>query len=377
METETLRMNMTKRAIRFGFWLGMASAVFGMKLLSAGSARPLLWPTPSAIESVLPGLDQADLVPLPAPALLPTLGLYTTGTRTALSWNRDTTLARLHGDLSHPGFTPAFYQVQAYNPAIPDSLWGFVDASAESAVIVYDKADAKMDAWEGERLRYRLRYWAINTAGAYGLSAWSDSLVSIQDWTPPSFRISIDRLNRSRAGNWIIDDIHIRLLAAKDTNGVVDSLLFRETFTMNGLTQSLDTVRAIDSDYTFGLLAPAHVPETLTLWVRDRSGQKSRDTTVVLFWLPGEEGEMFAFPNPFNPAVDPVTVIRIPVADYRSAKIFDPFGNLVRVLRKNGAEDQFFEWDGRNGKGDRVSNGGYLFVIDGNETLYCKIAILR
>jgi flagellar hook assembly protein FlgD len=58
-------------------------------------------------------------------------------------------------------------------------------------------------------------------------------------------------------------------------------------------------------------------------------------------------------------------------------RILDPFGNLVKSLVKKASSDIFFEWDGRNERGDIVASGGYLCVVDGKRQLYCKIAVIK
>jgi hypothetical protein len=70
------------------------------------------------------------------------------------------------------------------------------------------------------------------------------------------------------------------------------------------------------------------------------------------------------------------SIVQINVPDITLARIFDPFGQLVRVLEKSGTSE-FFEWDGRNGSGEIVSRGGYICVVDGYEKLYCKIAVIH
>lgn len=86
------------------------------------------------------------------------------------------------------------------------------------------------------------------------------------------------------------------------------------------------------------------------------------------------------YPNPFNPIIEPTTlVVKSDGSSNIELKIFDLFGNLVRELdAPQGTAYNLVEWDGRNGKGEMVANGGYICVIKvGDETRMRKIAILK
>ena len=82
------------------------------------------------------------------------------------------------------------------------------------------------------------------------------------------------------------------------------------------------------------------------------------------------------FPNPFNPGRDEKSIIKVSGPGITKGRIFDPFGNLIKTLVKHES-DIFFEWDGCNELGEIVANGGYIFAVDGKQSLYCKIAILK
>lgn len=97
----------------------------------------------------------------------------------------------------------------------------------------------------------------------------------------------------------------------------------------------------------------------LSIRVFDGAGNESDVITLVIF-LQEKIPDMFAFPNPFNPMQENST-IRLNDVDETEVRIYDFFGNLVRVLAaKTNSRD--FVWDGRNGDGNHVANGGFICV---------------
>ena len=104
----------------------------------------------------------------------------------------------------------------------------------------------------------------------------------------------------------------------------------------------------------------------------------------------GPGGTAYSYPNPFHPPAQPATIAyKIDDDADVTLRVFTQSGNLV--LRKEFARgDQGgrsglneFVWDGRNGKGDLVSSGGYIVFIEAQgkgETLHVirrKLAVVR
>ena len=86
------------------------------------------------------------------------------------------------------------------------------------------------------------------------------------------------------------------------------------------------------------------------------------------------------YPNPFNPNSEVTTlVIKSDGATEIELKIYDLFGNLVRELNApTGIAYNQIVWDGRNGKGEMVANGGYICVVKvGKEVRMRKIAVMK
>ena len=102
--------------------------------------------------------------------------------------------------------------------------------------------------------------------------------------------------------------------------------------------------------------------------------------------------EVSVYPNPFNPSGDDAYALKAKLVFHLEKEtdvkitILDPFGQLIYSREARGKEglndghfDDNFCWDGRNGKGEVVGNGGYICVIDpvGGERQIRKIAVLK
>lgn len=92
----------------------------------------------------------------------------------------------------------------------------------------------------------------------------------------------------------------------------------------------------------------------------------------------------FAFPSPFNPATETVQIrfaLKNPAK--ASIKIFDGSGEMVREFSSPAPPGpnvaQNLRWDGRNGRGEMVTNGIYFYIIEasGNARMSGKIGVVR
>jgi hypothetical protein len=340
---------------------------------TAASERRTPWQTPQGVLRILPQVPN-DLSPtLSAPRLLHEPE-YTIGIRNVLYWPADS----IETASVSAGWNLLFYEIQARYPSQDSTvtLWGYVEAGQDSAVFT--------GLPEGVQIEYRLRYYARTGSGQFGLSRWSDPQVSIQDAHPPVLEeAEIVGLQRGSAVRWISGrNLAVRVRSNDAPAGKVMELAVREQSAFVDDTVFFDIVppkSSVDSVFSTVILkTPEHQPVTLTVWVIDVSGQTSESAfSTLFFWMPDEETRMFCFPNPFNPAKNEISVIQVRIPEAKTAKIFDPFGNMVCILHKKDPSDSFFEWNGRNQRGEVVANGGYLCVVEGQEKLYCKIAVLR
>jgi hypothetical protein len=125
------------------------------------------------------------------------------------------------------------------------------------------------------------------------------------------------------------------------------------------------------NDYTFDPPLRQYAEVT-----RDQFDQDYLATEIV--------DESFAFPNPFNPAAEPVQirfVLQKPAN--ASVKILDGGGEMVREFPSIAVPlanpVQVIQWDGRNGRGDLVDSGVYFYIITApaNPRVVGKIGVTR
>jgi len=110
---------------------------------------------------------------------------------------------------------------------------------------------------------------------------------------------------------------------------------------------------------------------------RDQLEQDYQSATVIV-------EASFAFPNPFNPDAEPIQIrFALKKAAPASVKILDGRGELVKefsgVAVSRPEIVQTIQWDGRNGRGEEVSNGVYFYIIEApeNRRIIGKIGVAR
>ena len=97
------------------------------------------------------------------------------------------------------------------------------------------------------------------------------------------------------------------------------------------------------------------------------------------FAMPSEKpGELYIYPNPFNPARD-VKISIDNLARDMSVSIFSSDGFLIRKYTSNQIYGKRFQWDGRNASGSAVSSGIYFIVaVNENSVIQTgKFALIR
>lgn len=301
----------------------------------------------------------------PAPALLPEPE-YSLNETNTIKWNNDS----IHAELEKIKISLKWYEVQAIIGQT--ELWGFVDASVDSATFINLPA--------GVPIEYRLRYIGIDSTGKYGLSYWSEPEISIQDKNPPAIhQLEILDLQQGETSAWILGNtVYCHIIATDSILGVVEKICISESSSFVIKTDTIiisDPPTYLDSEFSFSLSTPEQEPLTLDFWIIDRAGRQSLKKEFSLFWMT-PSSEIFCFPNPFNPKENEMTSIKIEDRNIDEVMIYDLFGNLVRKLKRDPGS-YFFEWDGRNGRDKLVSTGGYICVVPGSTNLYCKIAVVR
>jgi len=201
---------------------------------------------------------------------------------------------------------------------------------------------------------------------------WSNIVWSIQDATPPR----LDSMWVITEGEWVYDrDIKVHLRAHDASLGKIYGCEIVETCISGTYTKIIDFEHhkdSIDTTVDYTSVCPIRTPIEIRLHVFDGAGNQS-NTQLDTILLETIEDEIVGFPNPFDPNKQEMH-IRVKDQKVGKIRIYDPFGNLVRVLRdKSGPHD--FTWDGRNGRRELVANGGYLVVAKGIKPY--KIAVLK
>ncbi|MBD3179930.1 MAG: hypothetical protein GF417_10185 [Candidatus Latescibacteria bacterium] len=108
----------------------------------------------------------------------------------------------------------------------------------------------------------------------------------------------------------------------------------------------------------------------------DRAGNRSTPLRTEIMYEQGAH----CYPNPFNPERGEKAniVYRLNGPRRVTVYLYDRFGNLVLKKSDNGGRGwNEISWDGRNGRGRIVSNGGYICVIEGERDYKCKVAVLK
>ncbi len=93
---------------------------------------------------------------------------------------------------------------------------------------------------------------------------------------------------------------------------------------------------------------------------------------------PTPRAKITAHPNPFNPSTQ--ITIDLKVRSVVTAQIFDVTGRRVRNLWEGplGAGVSAIEWDGRDGRGQRVASGVYLLRVNtGGNVRTLKLTLLK
>jgi hypothetical protein len=325
--------------------------------------RIQVWESPFRVEQTVYRTAELDTT-LPVPRLYPEPP-YTLGRQNTIHWNSDS----IHTLLDPSGYNILFFEVKAVFDS--SEWWGFVDAFSDSATFI--------NLPPGKTINYFLRYYCQDTSMNYLRSRWSDSVRSIQDVSPPVVStLEIIGLLESGLKKWInTRTIQVRVSASDPDSGQVMQIAFREEgpYEDRMFRYDIEPPRTdVEMVIPYPMYAEEHQRITLQVWVVDVAGQVSAALSKCFFWW--EYEDIVSFPNPFFPDRGEVSTITVEAQGVTEARIFDPFGDLVKVLKKD-VNQGFFEWDGRNSRGEIVSKGGYLCILQTEERRYCKIAVLR
>jgi hypothetical protein len=136
-----------------------------------------------------------------------------------------------------------------------------------------------------------------------------------------------------------------------------------------------DSSRVVNRAQPYDIRNEDTQPATINLRARAYDGAGNVSTEVpLLIYFQEDAPSIYAYPNPFNP-MNKKIVIRIRDERESEVKIYDFFGNLVRTITEKENDRDFF-WDGLNGLGEMVANGGYICVGSRTKARF-KIGVVK
>jgi|GEM_PF-2768032 len=208
----------------------------------------------------------------------------------------------------------------------------------------------------------RYCYW-ITAQDEQSRPVFSDTLISTQDNTRPVIE-NVEFPDGQALGQqiWTFSrDIRLALQASDRPPGEIWNYRIRENGREGVAGTFADSTSRVTAvlNYSLQTAGTQATPIEVSVAVIDGAGNESGPAEQTIF-LQEKPPDLFAFPNPFNPMSEEVT-LRLNDEDETEVRIYDFFGNLVRVIQtKTNSHD--FQWDGRNGRGEYVANGGYVCV---------------
>ncbi|MEK7347402.1 MAG: Ig-like domain-containing protein [Candidatus Eisenbacteria bacterium] len=172
-------------------------------------------------------------------------------------------------------------------------------------------------------------------------------------------------------------------------NGVPDQPVVFSQLSGTGTTTPIDSLTDASGYARADFLAPRNPERDL---IRATAGALLQDLDLeVAFVDPTAAGGYVTnYPNPFHPPLEPTTIAyKLDDLATVTIRIYTQSGNLVkRVVLDRGTPGGLAGlnevlWDGKNGKGEVVSSGGYIALIEAQgtgETMHVirrKIAVVR
>lgn len=239
------------------------------------------------------------------------------------------------------------------------------DSAADDSVVIANPESSPMchtfsDLLDGQEYCY----W-ISGVDFQRREVISDVVKSIQDDSAPVIDEFDFPAGEALNGQlWAYSqEIELRLVAHDLHNGEIWDYIIQENGQPEQRFSFPDSLSRFDGSISYELQTSGTQPSRVELAIRvaDGAGNESQVRMLEIF-LQEDLPNIFAFPNPFNPLQGPVT-IRFENPDETQVNIYDFFGNLVVRLDENDKENsRDFVWDGRNGRGQPVANGGYICV---------------
>lgn len=180
-------------------------------------------------------------------------------------------------------------------------------------------------------------------------------------------------------GWYVSDDTQITLSAVPGIPEAVTTIRFDVD-----QSDGVQPLTAYQEPFTLGDLIPGESGvHVLRFFAEENTGVKEALRQIVLYTTQALDGdrEITNRPNPFNPVLELTRILFKPTAAGTvNITIYDLYGTIVLNRQLNAAADQTteFAWDGRNGQGDVVANGGYICRVTGQGFDFRrKIAVVK
>ena len=192
--------------------------------------------------------------------------------------------------------------------------------------------------------------------------------------------------------NWVGGNKHASVTAQMVDafeNGVPDQPVTFSLLSGTGTLGQADSMSNASGNASVDFLSP-RTPETDRIHASSGSLVADLDLQVAFVDPFAAGGTAYSYPNPFHPPDEPTTIAyKIDDNADVTLRIYTQSGRLV--FRKEFARGDVggraglneYVWDGTNGKGEVVSSGGYIALIEAQgtgETLHVirrKIAVVR
>ncbi len=218
---------------------------------------------------------------------------------------------------------------------------------------------------------------ARNSAGQFAL----DSTTITVDQIPPQVDSMLVLATIPSRDQEYTNSRQVKVFMLAHDIGVLKEIHLSEDslFTLVKFVLPIPTTSSYQNEVDFEL-SPDNGVKTVFVRFVDMAENISRVRSDVII---ADYDPMFTVtnhPNPFDPAIEPTTIIvKTDALTAIEVNIYDLFGNLVRKIETPAGEhyNQIL-WDGNNGKGELVANGGYLCVVKvGTKTMMRKIAVIK
>ena len=199
---------------------------------------------------------------------------------------------------------------------------------------------------------------------------------------PPVTTMTLDPVSSPfRDGFYVTPETRIFLNATTEDEGGIQSI-----FVDVDLQDPPRPVQVYTGDFSLAELGDAFAEagmHTLRFYAEEASGVTEEVQTVVLYTARSmdTDREITNRPNPFNPNEGATIIMfRPPDSGVVTLTLYDLYGDIVFNEQMSVTAGQLvqYPWDGTNGKGRTVANGGYICRIHGSGMdLRRKIGVVK